>query len=59
MRRLRMQIELLRNRMVEVAEQKGIQDEEVLKVSQQLDVLILRYELLLREKKRSMWAEAI
>lgn len=59
MGRLCRQIESLRIRMMKLAEQKGLGDDEVVRLSQQLDVLILRYEVLTRKKKIEHLPEAI
>jgi len=59
MKSLRQTIEELRGQLVRIAAAKGFQDEEVLRLSQKLDVLIVNYLKQERRKAELFYAEAI
>ena len=59
MKSLRQTIEELRGQLVRIAAVKGFQDEEVLRLSQKLDVLIVNYLKQERSKAEIYFAEAI
>jgi hypothetical protein len=59
MKSLRHTIEELRGQLVRLATAKGFQDEEVLRLSQKLDVLIVHYLSQERSSAGIYYAEAI